>query len=438
MYEFKLPDVGEGIHEAEILQWLVKVGQTVTLDQPMLEVQTDKAVVEIPAPVAGTISEIRVTAGTLAEVGDTLVVIASAEKAPAPASPAPNKDASQEEAASPATATTNGQSTAPTVTAPGLAGPGQRVLAAPAVRKLALELGLDLALVPGSGPAGRILPSDVHQFVAQQKAAPAPPSPPSPASPPETALASTPAPEAIPIPRTPGQEISEEEPLQGLRRRIAERMEEAWQIPHVTDFHEIDVTNLVELRRHLKPEVEQRQVKLTYLPFIIKAVVQTLKEFPLFNASLNMAERKIVHHRYYHIGVATAVPDGLLVPVLRHADQLSTIQIAMELARLAEGAQQRRLSSTELSGSTFTITNYGSFGGSQGTPIINPPEVAILGVGRIADKPVAIAGQLEVRPILPLALSFDHRLLDGAVGGAFMQRLTSLLADPKLLFLELV
>jgi len=297
-----------------------------------------------------------------------------------------------------------------------------------------------LADVSGSGPAGRVLPSDVRHFIEQQKAAPATaPKPEVVATP-----AITPTPEAgkAPIPppvvRQPGQEIVEEEPLQGLRRRIAERMELAWEIPHVTSFDEVDASKLVALRKQLQPEAKQRGVRLTYLPFIIKAVVQTLKEHPYFNASLDMEQQKILHHCYYHIGIATAVSDGLLVPVIRHADQMNLIQLATELKRLADLAQERRLSLEELSGSTFTITNFGSYGNSVGTPIINAPEVAILGTGRIAEKPVVIDGEVVARPMLPLALSFDHRLIDGAASGQFLQRLKSLLADPNLLFLELV
>lgn len=432
MYEFKLPDVGEGIHEAEILKWLVKVGERVAQDQPMLEIQTDKAVVEIPSPVAGAIAEIRAEPGVVAQVGDVLVTI---ETGNGQTAPAPSFDF-----ASPHNASGQDGNTAHAAEgkSPSIAGPGKRVLAAPAVRKLALELGIDLSQVPASGPAGRVLPTDVRRFVqqAETKTAEASVEIPTPkvkpARPPES-----PQPPA-PAPTPPGQETIEEEPLQGLRRRIAERMEQAWRIPHVTSFEEVEVSGLVALRRHLQPEAERRGVRLTYLPFIIKAAVQVLKEFPYFNASLDMDRQKILHHRYYHLGIAMAVPDGLLVPVIRHADQLTLLQLAAELNRLNELAQQRRLSQAELSGSTFTITNFGSFGSYQGTPIINPPEVAILGCGRIEEKPVVVQGQIEAGPVLPLALSYDHRLLDGAAAGAFLGRLKTLLADPNLLFLELV
>ena len=437
MYEFKLPDVGEGIHEAEILKWLVKVGERVAQDQPMLEIQTDKAVVEIPAPVTGFIAEIRAEMGAITHVGDVLVVIETSKGQTTPgAIPAQSFDFASSDNSSGqdenAAHSAEGKSL-------GIAGPGKRVLAAPAVRKLALELGIDLSQVPASGPAGRVLPTDVRLFVQQQaetKAAEARAKTTTREvevnAPPE--LPQTPA----PAPSQSDQEIIEEEPLQGLRRRIAERMEQAWRIPHVTSFEEVEVSSLVALRRHLQPEAERRGVRLTYLPFIIKATIQVLKEFPYFNATLDMERQKILRRRYYHLGIATAVPDGLLVPVIRYADQLTLRQLAAELNRLNELAQQRRLSQAELSGSTFTITNFGSFGTYQGTPIINPPEVAILGCGRIEEKPVVVQGQIEARPVLPLALSYDHRLLDGAAAGAFLGRLKTLLADPNLLFLELV
>jgi pyruvate dehydrogenase E2 component (dihydrolipoamide acetyltransferase) len=434
MYEFKLPDVGEGIHEAEVLKWLVNIGDMVAMDQPILEIQTDKAIVEIPTPVAGKVLEIRAEAGTIAQVGDVLIAITPADAQTI----TPKKSSNGQQAA---------QSEQKALKA-GIAGPGQRVLAAPAVRKMALELGIDLADVPGSGPVGRVLPNDVRSFAEQQKTVPAESPIPTEIEP-EFVTASTPAPivrppvepaeaPAQPLARQPGQEIIEEEPLQGLRRRIAERMEVAWEIPHVTSFEEVEVGKLMALRGELQPEAERRGTRLTYLPFIIKAVVQVLKEFPYFNASLDMQRQKILHHRYYHIGVATAVPGGLLVPVVRRADRMNLVQLAVELKRLADLAHERKLSMQELSGSTFTITNFGSYGGRMGTPIINPPEVAILGTGRIEEKPVVVEGEIAVRPILPLALSYDHRLIDGAASGQFLGRLTALLSDPNQLFLDLV
>jgi pyruvate dehydrogenase E2 component (dihydrolipoamide acetyltransferase) len=420
MIEFKLPDVGEGIHEAEIVRWLVQVGEMVSQDQPMVEIQTDKAVVEIPSPAAGWIAEIRAQPGSVAHVGDILVAIEAEQ--PATARPMESEqpvDQPPKEAQPPVATPKVGLA----------AGAAQRVLAAPIVRRLARELEIDLAEVPGSGPAGRVLPGDVRQFAEQRKKKEAAPSPPAPLRGETEALQLPPAGEA---------ETSYEEPLQGLRRRIAERMEAAWQIPQVTAFDEVEVASLAALRRGLQPAAEGRGVHLTYLPFIIKAVVQTLKAFPYFNASLDMKQQKITRHPHYHIGIATAVSDGLLVPVIRHADRFTLLQLAAELSRLAEGAQERRLTPAELSGSTFTITNFGSFGMRSGTPLLNPPEVAILGCGRIEEKPVASQGQLEIRPVLPLALTFDHRLLDGAAAAKFLEHLKTLVADPNLLFLEMV
>ena len=214
-------------------------------------------------------------------------------------------------------------------------------------------------------------------------------------------------------------------------------MEQAWRVPHVTSFEDADASKLVALRRTLQPEAERRGVHLTYTPFLIKITVQALREFPLFNATLDMAAGEILLRHYYHIGVATAIPDGLVVPVVRHADRLSLLDIAAELGRLAERAWGRALSVQELTGSTFTITNFGSFGGQQGTPIINPPEVAILGCGRVEDRAVVVEGRVEARPVLPLALSFDHRLIDGAAAAGFLGRVKALVAHPEWLLLDL-
>ncbi len=449
MFEFKLPDVGEGIFEAEILDWLVKEGDTVTQDQTILEIQTDKAVVEIPSPVAGTIQKIVAQPGVMANVGDLLVIIATEEGAKVP--PAEPEKAtptahamshSVMSAPQPAKPTGGNGKTKPAIApAPvqiGILDPTRRVLAAPAVRKLALEMGINLAQVPGTGPAGRILLSDLKQFAAQpQPAAPAPaPTLPAPA-PAVAPPAEEPLPARIAIPEMAAGEPVEEEALRGLRRRIAERMEVSLRVPAVSTFREIEVGRLVELRKSLKPEAQRRNLSLTFMPFFIKAATIALKEFPYFNASLDMENQKITLRKYYHIGVATATKDGLLVPVIKHADKMTLLEIASELTRLRMLAERRRLAPDELTGSTFSITNYGSYNGWMGTPIINPPEVAIMGVGRIIEKPVAINGEIVIRPVLPLSLSFDHRLIDGAAGEQFAERLKALLGNPDTLLLEL-
>lgn len=455
MIEFKLPDVGEGLHEAEIVRWLVQPGQAVKADQPMVEVQTDKAIVEIGSPAAGTIAEIRVEAGKTVTVGTVLVAIeaAGAATAPAPAgaaltapnptvaaaNPAATAPTPHVAAPNPAVAATKPAATAPSPTVaapnpavapanPAMASAGApRILAAPSTRKLARELGVDLAQVAGSGPAGRITLADLqaHAAGARPVAAPAQT---------DAAPQASPAATGAPIARG-GEEVV---PLHGLRRRTAERMSESWRtIPHVTLFEEVDAAELVRLRKGLGDETAAGGAKLTYLPFVIKALVVALKEHPYLNASFDEAAGAIRLKRYYHIGVATAAPDGLLVPVVHDADQQNLAQLAAELQRLAEGARSRRLQPGELSGSTFTISNYGAYGGYQGTPIINPPEVAILGIGRIAERPAVRDGQVVVRPTLPLCLSFDHRVVDGEGAGRFMARLMRLLAEPERLLLAL-
>ncbi|MEM7345737.1 MAG: 2-oxo acid dehydrogenase subunit E2 [Chloroflexota bacterium] len=468
MYEFKLPDVGEGLHEAEISRWLVKVGDVVAQDQIILEIQTDKAVVEIPAPVAGGITKILVQEGQMATVGDLLVVIqpANAEAAPPKAAqptiaavsntPKPGiagpgerilatpmvrkkalelgVDLSTIKGSGPAgrimlddlatqteKATPSIEESSATTAEPVVTPTNQKVLAAPAVRKLAREKGIDLSQVPGSGDKGRITLPDLEQFAAQQAAAPARKmAEPRPAS---TMMAQ--------------EEITRPEPLRGLRRRIAQRMEQAWQVPQVTTFEEVDASNLVALREQLRPVAEAQGGRLTFLPLIAKALLETLKAFPDFNASLDMAREEILYHEFYHLGIAAAIPDGLVVPVIRHADQMNILELSREINELGELAQSRKLEPQRLSGSTFTISNFGSFGTGVGTPIINPPEVAILGMGRIEKRPVVIDDALAIRPILPLALSFDHRLIDGAGSGAFMKHLRQLLETPQTLLLAL-
>lgn len=428
MSELKLADLGEGMHEAEVVEWLVKVGDTVKLDQTVVKVETDKAIVEIPAPVAGRVSEIRVSNGQTARVGDVLVVF------DAPSSTNGDSTASARGANTTATmaqATTPASPVASTTQAPA---PKPRVLAAPAVRKLAFELGIDLEQVTPSNANGRVSLEDVKAFAENVKSAPIA----SPAPVGTRFIASEP-----PASETEQQSIpqaqDERQPLTGLRKRIAEHMERSWRtIPHATAFSEVDASGLVALREALKPVAEKRGIRLTYMPLLIKLLIPLLKEFPIFNASLDDERREIVYKRSYHIGVATATPEGLLVPVLRNADRLTLLDIAANVDRLIEGAKQRTLTLPEVSGSTFTLNNVGSFGGSTGTPIINHPEVAILAFGRIEDKAIVERSTVIVRPMMPLALSFDHRLIDGASSGAFMGRFKELVENPQQLMLDMI
>ncbi len=423
MSELKLADLGEGMHEAEVVEWLVKVGDTVKLDQTVVKVETDKAIVEIPALVAGRVTEIRVPNGQTAKVGDVLVVFDTPSSTngdhTSPARDA-NKTATMAQAAAPASSTAPAtQSTTPK----------PRALAAPAVRKLAFELGVDLEQVTPSNANGRISLEDVKAFAEKAKSTPIP----SPAPVGTRFIASETEQQSIP------QAQDERQPLTGLRKRMAEHMERSWRIiPHATAFGEVDASGLVALREALKPVAEKRGIRLTYMPLLIKLLIPVLKEFPIFNASMDEERREIIYKRSYHIGVATATPEGLLVPVLRYADRLTLLDMAANVERLVEGAKQRTLALSEVSGSTFTLNNVGSFGGSTGTPIINHPEVAILAVGRIDDKAIVEHGTVIVRPIMPLALSFDHRLIDGALSGAFMGRFKELVENPQQLMLDMV
>jgi len=429
MQEFKLPDLGEGMHEAEVVEWLVKPGDTLKLDQVMVKVETDKAVVEIPSPVAGRIAEIRVPDGQVAKVGEVLIVFETAASTNGGSSMASQTTTAVSEIA-PSTSVPSLSPATPVPTTK------QRVLAAPAVRKLAFELGIDLEQVTPSHPNGRVSIEDVRSYSEQAKA--------SSAAPAEQEKLEQPVSQAAPtIPQKmqqPGPFTEDErQPLKGLRKRIAEHMERSWRtIPHATAFDEVDGGALSALRETLKPVAEKRGVRLTYIPLLIKLLIPLLKEFPIFNASLDEERREIIYKHSYHIGVATASPEGLLVPVLRNADRLTLLEIASSLEQLIEGAKKRTLSLPELSGSTITLNNVGSFGGSSGTPIINYPEVAILAVGRLQDKAVVQHGSIIARPIMPLALSFDHRLIDGAMAGAFLARFKELVENPGQLMLDMV
>src|SRR2546429_2323283 len=435
MQEFKLPDLGEGMQEAEVVEWLVKAGDTLKLDQTMLKVETDKAVVEIPSPVAGRVAEIRVQDGQVAKVGDVLVVFENATTTNGSSATTPQRFTSGSAAIQSASISTpNPVSQTPATK--------QRVLAAPAVRKLAFELGIDLEKVTPSHPNGRVSIEDVRSYVEQDRASSLLPNS-SPAlvekKEAEQPVSQAPSTMIHKIEQSVTPVQDERQPLRGLRKRIAEHMERSWRtIPHATAFDEVDGGVLATLREALKPAAEKRGVRLTYIPLLIKLLIPLLKEFPIFNASLDEERREIIYKHSYHIGVATASPEGLLVPVLRNADRLTLLEIASTLEQLIAGANKRTLSLPELSGSTFTLNNVGSFGGSTGTPIINYPEVAILAVGRLQDKAVVQQGTVVVRPIIPLALSFDHRLIDGAMAGAFLARFKGLVENPQQLVLDMV
>ncbi|MFQ5742561.1 MAG: dihydrolipoamide acetyltransferase family protein [Acidobacteriota bacterium] len=476
--EFKLPDIGEGLAEGEIVKWLVSVGDHVEEDAPLVEVMTDKATVEIPSPRSGHILELRANEGQVVEVGTTIVIFGEPGEEPAgqPAqSPEPGS-ASQEERVETATATpissTGGRPTrepeevqasglggsaevsadalaeareraraeraaaeTEAVTTPaGLPAAAGRVLATPATRRLARELSVDIRQVAGSGVDGRVMKEDVR---AVAEAGPAPP-PPAPAPAPATPAAAPPtrSPDvalhqgSVAAATTAGEERV---PLRGLRRTIAERMVRAKTIvPHYTYVEEVDMTEVVLLREEAKAMAAERGVKLTYLPFIIRALVLALKRHPYMNASLDEEAGEIVLKRYYNVGIATATDNGLIVPVIKAADQRGVFELAAEIHRLAAAARDGSIELEDLRGGTITISSTGNLGGVLATPIINLPEVAILGVTAIRKRPMVYSDQIVARHMLNLSLSLDHRVVDGAVGAIFMQDLVKLLEDPKL------
>ncbi|MBP6742724.1 MAG: 2-oxo acid dehydrogenase subunit E2 [Deltaproteobacteria bacterium] len=420
--EFRLPDIGEGVVEGEIIKWLVNEGDTLREDQPMVEVMTDKATVEIPSPKAGRVAKLMVPAGQLCAVGQVMVVIETAGTAAAHAAPS-----AAAAAHSPAAAVS---APAAAVTAAAPAGKGGKVLATPATRQLARNLGIDLCTVGGTGPNGRITKEDVRAVV-ERKSAPAPVA----AAPAPTPVAAALPPPPAFVANTGDERIS----FRGIRKKIADNMLRSKQsAAHFTYVEECDVTELVALRARAKKRASERGIKLSFLPFIIKAVVSGLKKYPILNATLDTQRDEIVLRKNYHIGIAAASEQGLIVPVLKNADQLSLFQIAGNLDPLAERARTGKASRDELTGSTFTISSLGALGGVLATPIINFPEVAILGVHKIREVPAVRNGQIVVRSVMNLSISLDHRIVDGYEGAQFMQHVVGLLEDPTLMFMELV
>jgi pyruvate dehydrogenase E2 component (dihydrolipoamide acetyltransferase) len=393
--EFKFPDVGEGIAEGEIVRWLVKEGDSVKEDQDLLEVETDKALITLNSPYTGKVTRLHGKEGDMIKVGDVLTTV----------------DAGGEEG------TVTGAEKGDSGTVVGTLSDNEvvevvhPVQATPAVRVLAKQMRIDLASVKGTGPGGRITKEDVER--AATKA---------------------------------GQQTSEEAdayglvekvPLRGIRRTVAKRMAEASKrVAEVTIWEDADITELEQVRAKERRVAEEKGVRLTYLPFLIKAIIPALKAHPYFNASLDEAAEAIILKRYFNIGIAVDTTDGLIVFVIKDADKKNILDLAKETATLAEKARLRKIDLHELKGSTFTITNYGVVGASYGTPIINHPEVAIIGLGKIEDRPVVRSGQIAIRKIMPLSLAFDHRVIDGVEAGRFLGVVIQHLEDPNLMLLE--
>jgi len=432
----RLPDVGEGVAEAELVEWHVKVGDIVREDSLLGAVMTDKATVEIPSPVEGEVLWLGANVGDVVAVGSEIVRLrvagedgeapakereppprpaAEAKPAPAPAKtpppkPEPPAPTPAPAAAPPAPADRRAQAASPSFgRAPRPA--GEKPLAAPAVRLRAREAGIDLRQVPGTGPGGRITHEDLDAFFARGPGG-----------------ARAPALQ----PRTEVEDVK----IVGLRRRIAEKMAVARQIPHITYVEEVDVTTLEELRASLNRQKRQDQTKLTLLPFLMRAMVRAVAEQPHLNALFDEEAGVLHQHAGVHIGIATQTPSGLMVPVVRHAEALDLWGAAAELARVAEAARTGMAARDELTGSTITITSLGAMGGVVTTPIINHPEVAIVGVNKIMVRPVWDGSGFVPRKMMNLSSSFDHRIVDGWDAAVFVQRIKTLLETPALIFIE--
>ncbi|MHC5209159.1 MAG: 2-oxo acid dehydrogenase subunit E2 [Planctomycetota bacterium] len=488
---FALPDIGEGVAEGEVTKWLVEPGERVHEDQPIVEVMTDKATVEIGSPVDGEVLELLVAEGQTVPVGEILLVLGAPRVREAVAtvqdtdddgqgpdvdiSLDPEQDLEQDAGSSRSRDEARHAPERELVGAGALSETGlparadgvRRVRAAPATRRYARELGVDVGNVEGSGPNGRVTMEDVRAASTRTdegrsaptarpaapraparepaKAAPAPtraPARPEPAARPAPVRKPAPAAPSPPPAATPAPGVHElagdrREPLRGLRKRIAAQMRVAKQTAaHFTYVEEIDATDLVRLRKSAKARAEAQGVKLTYMPFLIKATVAALREFPLLNASLDEEAQEIVFHGEYNIGIAVDTPGGLIVPVVRNADTKSMVDLSREMGELADRARNGKTKPSDVGGGTFTITNAGNIGGMLATPIINVPEVAIMGVHAIRKRPWVVDDEIVIREIMLLSLSLDHRVVDGAVGAYFMNRVKQLLENPGLMLFE--
>jgi pyruvate dehydrogenase E2 component (dihydrolipoamide acetyltransferase) len=415
-YEFRFPDIGEGLTEGEIIRWLVKEGDEIKEGQPLVEVETDKALAEIPSPRTGVILKILAKEKEVVKVGQVIIIFGEKGETLAALPPRPKsvgvvgelEEAPEEIPAVAAKA----EPVKPVLVS-------EHTMATPAVRALAKELGVDINKVRGAGPEGRVLERDVRQ-VAEGK---------------EKPVEEVKKPAKVKKYDLYG--YVERIPLRGVRRSIAKAMVRSkFTAPHVTTMDEADVTELWKIREKEKKTAEKKGIKLTILPFIIKAAIAGLMEHPYLNSTLDDENEEIILKKYFNIGFATDTPEGLMVPVVKNAKEKSILQLAEELTQLAEKARNRTIDLADLKGGTFTITNYGALGGIYGTPIINHPEVAILGVGKIKDMPVVRDGKIEIRKILHLALSFDHRVVDGGEAARFLNTIIARLEDPDLILLE--
>ncbi len=435
LIEFRLPELGEGIESGQVIEVLVSPGDRVTLEQPLLEVETDKAAVEIPSPADGTIVDVLVSAGDTVEISQVLVKIdgeTEGEETPEDDAP-PLEEKTEEPTATEKSAQERKPAKeekkpspprAPRTDSVAPSGP-LKVAAAPSVRRLARELGVELGSVSGTGPRGRILEKDVkaHAKAIIRSAS--------------SAQAAAPAEPDLPDFSRWGETVTES--FSTVRKLTAERLSQAWAAPHVTQFDKADATRLEELRKLNKEKVAQAGGNLTVTAILVKALSRALSEFPKFNSSIHMGSRTIVYKKYVNIGVAVDTERGLLVPVIRDIDKKDVTQISVELTDISSRAREKRLSADRLQGGSFTITNLGGIGGTFFTPILNPPEVAILGVSRSSFEPAYVDGEFVPRFMLPLSLSYDHRIIDGAEAARFLRWLCEMLeGSPESIFEQAV
>ena len=425
-FEFKLPDIGEGIHEGEIVKWFVKAGDEIQEDDVLCEVQNDKSVVEIPSPVAGKIEEVMVEEGTVSVVGDTIVKIDAPDaeglqfKGHDDDEEKTKEEAPAEEAKEEATTETQSENV----------DESKRVIAMPSVRKFARDNDVNIKAVSGSGKNGRILKEDVEAYLNGGATTEQPAK--------EEAQTSSEDTQTVQSPQVPEGEFPEtREKIPAMRKAIAKAMVNSKHTaPHVTLMDEIDVQELWDHRKKFKEVAAEQGTKLTFLPYVVKALVSALKKYPALNTEFDEENGEIVHKHYYNIGIAADTDRGLLVPVVKNADHKSMFEISDEINELAVKARDGKLQANEMKGATCTISNIGSAGGQWFTPVINHPEVAILGIGRIAQKPIVKDGEIIAAPVLSLSLSFDHRQIDGATGQNAMNHIKRLLNNPELLLME--
>lgn len=407
MIDVTLPDIGEGIAEGEIVKWNVQPGDLIQAEDPLVEILTDKASIEIPSPFGGTVTKLLFTEGDLVPVGHVIMQLNKVEAVSPTAVPSA-ADLSQAPVI---------QQTKPSIDTDLTLNP--EIQATPSIRRLARQLEIDLNQIQGSGAYGRILKEDLRQAPSQSAVLPVK----------STAISSS-------VDSTVHL-LEERIPLRGIRRKIAAQMTKAkFTAPDFLYADEADLTELVAFRKEVAPGLKQEGIKMTYLPFVVKAVVSALKKYPSLNATLDDEAQELIYKKYYHIGIATASPNGLFVPVIKNADQMSLIELALEIERLATAVREGKAKPEDLKGGTFTITNIGVIGGLISAPIINHPEVAIMALNKIYQKPMVYQNEIAIRWACTLSISFDHRVVDGSDGAYFTNHIIQLLQNPKRLLLE--